>query len=318
MNIEEMRDLIPYDVGTLRILVVDDQAINIRTINEVLKNDYEVLMATSGEQALKQVAMHHPDLILLDIIMPGMDGHQVCKKLKDDPDTAHIPIIFITAQNDDAEEVYGFEIGAVDFISKPINPIIVKARIRNQLALKIQLDFMRNMALVDGLTGVSNRRRFDEELPKHWRQSLREQRPIGLLLIDVDYFKRFNDHYGHQAGDICLKSIAQTLNHELKRPVDLFCRYGGEEFAAILPYTDLPGAQRLAEIMIESVLTLAIPHAQSDIADTVTISIGVVSLIPNEANSYELLTELADKALYQAKGEGRNRYMTHHIAASEQ
>jgi diguanylate cyclase (GGDEF)-like protein len=317
MNIEEMSDLIPYNVGTLRILVVDDQAINIRTINEVLKNDYEVLMATSGEQALKQVATHHPDLILLDIIMPGMDGHQVCKKLKEDPDTANIPIIFITAQNDDAEEVYGFEIGAVDFISKPINPVIVKARIRNQLALKIQLDFMRNMALIDGLTGVSNRRRFDDELPKHWRQSLREQRPIGLLLIDVDYFKRFNDHYGHQAGDICLKSIAQILNNELKRPVDLFCRYGGEEFAAILPYTDLPGAKRLAELMIESVLTLAIPHAQSDVANTVTISIGVVSLIPHEANSYELLTELADKALYQAKSEGRNRYMVHHIAADE-
>jgi diguanylate cyclase (GGDEF)-like protein len=317
MNFDDMLNLIPYDVGIPQILVVDDQAINIRTIYEVLKNEYEVLMAMSGEDALAQVSKHHPDLILLDVMMPEMDGHQVCKKLKDDPDTAHIPVIFITAQNDDDQEVYGFEIGAVDFISKPINPVILKARIRNQLALKIQLDFMRNMALVDGLTGVGNRRRFDDELQKHWRQALREQRPIALLLIDVDYFKRFNDRYGHQAGDICLKSIAKILNEVLRRPVDLFCRYGGEEFAAVLPYTDKQGAQRIAEIMIESVQNLKIPHEESDVWDTVTISIGVVSVIPNVQTSAQLLTEWADNALYRAKSAGRNRYEIHSFTESE-
>ncbi|MFP8966496.1 diguanylate cyclase domain-containing protein [Pokkaliibacter sp. CJK22405] len=294
-----------------RILIVDDQPINIRALNEVFKEDCDILMATKGEQALEQARSQQPDIILLDIVMPGMDGHEVCRQLKADPSTENIPVIFVTSQNDDNDEAFGFEIGAVDFISKPINPVIVRARVRTQLALKLQYDFARNMALLDGLTGIANRRRFDEDLIADWRLCLREERPMTMLLIDVDYFKRYNDHYGHQAGDECLRMVAKGLQGILRRPSDLLSRYGGEEFACLLPFTDLVGGEGRAEAMLKAVQDLKIPHALSDASDYVSISIGVACVIPCNDQQPKSLIKQADEALYQSKAEGRARFSSY-------
>ena len=170
-----------------------------------------------------------PDLILLDVVMPNMNGFDVCRNLKSDPETRAIPIIFITGNFDEKDEITGFEVGGADFIHKPINPIITRARVRTQLALKQQADQLRSVALTDGLTGVANRRRFDQDMVNIWRQSLRDQLPLTLIMLDVDFFKRYNDHYGHQAGDVCLQKIASALKQTLRRPQDLVARYRLEE-----------------------------------------------------------------------------------------
>lgn len=206
-----METWLPHPHNRPKLLIVDDQSTNIRVLHELFREDCDVFMATSGEQAITVCQTQLPDLILLDVVMDDVDGHEVCRRLKADPVTQGIPIIFITAQQRDSDEALGLELGAVDFISKPINPIIVRARVRTHLTLKLQNDLLRSMALMDGLTGVANRRKFDEDISADWRQCFREQKPLSLILADVDYFKRYNDRYGHLAGDGCLKSVAQAL-----------------------------------------------------------------------------------------------------------
>lgn len=291
-----------------RILIVDDQPMNIRALHELFKDKYDLLMAVDGEHALRQARTQKPDLILLDIVMPDMSGLEVCRTLKDDPATAEIPIIFVTASASEAEEVQGFELGAVDFIVKPINPVITSARVRTQLALKLQYDFMRNVALMDGLTGVGNRRRFDEELRKGWRLCQRESRPMSLIMVDVDHFKRYNDSAGHLAGDECLRSIATRLQKTLRRPHDLLCRYGGEEFAALLPFTDAGGASDRAQVMLQAINELALTHPDPQAGPLVSISLGVATMVPTPQCRREQLIDAADKALYRSKRGGRARY----------
>lgn len=308
MNLEKVLRNLPRHAGKLRILIVDDQAINIRTLNQVFKDDYVVLMAMNGEQAIEQAKSQKPDLILLDVVMPGISGHEVCKVLKSDRETEDIPIIFVTSQADGIDEAFGFALGAVDFISKPINPATVMARVRTQLALKLQLDFMKNMALIDGLTGIANRRRFDEEITSVWRLCQREERPMSLMMIDVDYFKRFNDQYGHLVGDECLRTVAQTLKSELRRPTDLLCRYGGEEFACIMLYTDQQGAKDRAQAMINAIQYQKIEHKGSDISPFVSISVGIATTVPKPDFNPDDFIDSADQALYEAKSKGRNRF----------
>ena len=185
-----------------RLLVVDDQPINIQTLYQVFHADHEVFVATSGEQALAFCRGNPlPDLILLDVVMPGLDGLAVCQQLKADPVLANIPVIFVTACMDPADETRALEAGGVDFITKPVNPMVVRARVKTHLTLKAQEDFLRSLVFVDGLTGVANRRRFDEALLSEWRQCRRAGTPLALLMIDIDHFKRYNDHYGHPTGD---------------------------------------------------------------------------------------------------------------------
>ncbi|TBR37912.1 diguanylate cyclase [Marinomonas agarivorans] len=293
----------------LRILIVDDQTINIRVMHDILKEDYEVLMATDGQTAIDLCHSQLPDLILLDVVMPDMSGHDICKKLVSDPVTEHIPIIFVTSHSQDIDESFGLELGAVDFISKPINPITVKARIKNHLALKLQNDYLRSMAHIDGLTSVFNRRRFDEEINLSWRHCQREHQPLSLILIDLDYFKLFNDRYGHIAGDACLKSIAQALKNMPHRPRDLFARYGGEEFAYILPNTHADGAQHCAKRILNTIRELNIPHSESDVTHFMTVSVGVSTVIPDKTLSLLDFIEHTDQALYQAKLNGRNQFV---------
>lgn len=290
-----------------KLLIVDDQPTNIRALHELFRVHCDVFMATSGEQAITVCLEQIPDLVLLDVVMDGMDGHEVCRRLKADPSTQDIAIIFITAKQKDSDEVLGLELGAVDFISKPINPVIVSARVRTHLTLKLQNDLLRSMALLDGLTGVANRRKFDEEISADWRQCFREQKPLSLIIVDVDFFKRYNDQYGHQAGDSCLRSIAQALSETVRRPYDLVARYGGEEFACLLPTTSHAGAVEIAKMMLANVRALSIEHSASEAAHVVTVSLGVATVTPTEGVVFEDLIESADKQLYLAKDSGRAR-----------
>ncbi|MEN7431907.1 diguanylate cyclase [Chromobacterium sp. TRC.1.1.SA] len=290
-----------------RILVVDDQTSNILLIRELFKNEYEIFMAQDGEQAIAQCQALMPDLILMDLMMPGIDGFEACRRLKDNPLTRAVPIIFVSAQREEADEARGFELGGVDYIIKPVNHTILRARVRTHLALKFQADLLSSIALQDGLTGVANRRKFDEALQSDWLQCARQQQPVSLLMLDVDHFKRFNDRYGHQAGDDCLRRVAQAIRLSLRRPRDLAARYGGEEFACLLPETDLEGASSLADEILQAIRALGIPHEASDAEPTVTASIGVASMIPNGSTAPQTLVERADHQLYQAKHEGRAR-----------
>ncbi|WP_031361990.1 diguanylate cyclase domain-containing protein [Caballeronia sordidicola] len=293
-----------------KILIADDQPTNIRVLFELFRDQCDVFMATSGAQTIQICRAELPDLILLDVVMDDIDGHEVCRRLKADPRTSAIPIIFVTSQNQEADEVIALGLGAVDFITKPINPVIVRARVRTHLTLKLQGDLLRASALLDGLTGVANRRKFDEDLQTDWRQCLRETAPLSLILIDIDYFKLYNDRYGHQAGDTCLKLVARALVETLRRPYDKLARYGGEEFACLLPKTELAGASAMAERMRTRVSELNVEHLGSDVAQVVTISLGVASMVPTPSVTPELLLKASDQQLYEAKRTGRARVCT--------
>lgn len=305
MNMNDL-PLLDIDQRLPRLLVVDDQPANIQAVYQTFSADHQVLMATGGEQALKVAAAKQPDLILLDVVMPGMDGHEVCRRLKADPATRDIPVIFVTAHSDEDAETQGLALGAVDFISKPINPPIVRARVKTHLTLKAQADLLRQWVYVDGLTGVRNRRSFDEQLASEWGRATREGSALSVVMLDVDYFKRYNDHYGHQAGDACLRSVATCLRQAVKRPGDLVTRYGGEEFACLLPNTPLEGAMTLARELGAGVEALGLPHAASSVSPVVTVSLGVGTLQGDAAGSAEALLRAADAELYRAKASGRN------------
>lgn len=290
-----------------KLLLVDDQRVNILVLYELFRDECEIFMATDGEQALLSCRTVLPDLVLLDVHMDGLDGHEVCRRLKGDPETRNIPIIFVTAQGEEQDEVRGFELGAVDFIVKPINPVIVKARVNIHLTLKQQTDILRSFALLDGLTGVANRRKFDEELALDWRQCLREQAALSVILIDVDHFKHYNDRYGHLKGDSVLQAVAKALGSVLKRPYDLLARYGGEEFACVLPNTNLIDAVKIAESMQEAVRALKLAHADSAVGQVLTVSLGVATIVPTAGTTSETVVAEADRQLYQAKQAGRAR-----------
>jgi diguanylate cyclase (GGDEF)-like protein len=289
------------------LLVVDDQPINIQALYRIFAPDHRVLMATSGTKALALCKEDPPDLVLLDVVMPEMDGHEVCARLKADEATRNIPVIFVTSHTDAEEETRGLELGAIDFIAKPVNPAVVRARVKTHLTLKTQSDLLRQMVFIDGLTGVANRRCFDERLDVEWRRAARSALPLALLMLDVDHFKRFNDRYGHQAGDECLRQVASAIKGGLLRPGDMVARYGGEEFACILPGTDFEGALAVGASIERAVRALQIEHADSDVSSAVTVSVGVSTSLPDGDGDPARLLALADAQLYRAKHSGRGR-----------
>jgi diguanylate cyclase (GGDEF)-like protein len=290
------------------VLIVDDAPANIHVLAEALHADYQVKVATNGQTAL-DLAQHpdQPDLILLDIMMPEMDGYELCRRLRENESTKNIPVIFVTARSSSGDEEYGLNLGAVDYITKPFEIPIVRARVRTHVTLKHKTDLLETLASLDGLTGIPNRRRFDAVLDSEWRRCHRNGTALSLLLADVDYFKQYNDHYGHGAGDDCLKKIASTMTCSLSRSGDTVSRYGGEEFAVLLPETDGTGACHVAERLRGEVETLAIHHSRSSVADHVTISIGGVATVPPDGSLPDSFLATADRMLYQAKSEGRNR-----------
>ncbi|MEO5377284.1 MAG: diguanylate cyclase [Magnetococcus sp. DMHC-6] len=291
-----------------KILIVDDEKINIDILVGLLRPYYQIVAAKDGEQAFKRIEKEPlPDLILLDIMMPGMDGYEVCRKIKDSITTRHIPVIFITCKSEEQDEAKGFESGAVDYITKPFSPLITLARVKTHIQLKYRGDMLERLAILDGLTGIPNRRRFNQFLDYEWERSMRYQHPFSLILMDIDHFKLYNDHYGHQEGDVCLKRVAKAISEAMPRTVDLAARYGGEEFACILPETGKNGGWAAANRILEAVRALKIPHAQSKISDHVTISIGITSVIPTAKERSLDLIKMADKALYNSKQNGRNQ-----------
>ena len=300
-------DLINHAHGKPKLLVVDDQPINIQVMYQAFAGDYQVFMATNGEQALHICKSNPPDLVLLDVVMPGMDGFEVCSRLKSDENTSHIPIIFVTAHSDAAQETHGLSLGAVDFIPKPINPDVVRARVKTHLTLKFQSDLLRKLVFLDGLSGVFNRRYFDQQITTECARAARNNLPLSLILLDVDYFKLYNDRYGHQAGDDALRQIASTLKSCLRRPADLVARYGGEEFACILPETSYDDALLLAQELERRVREARIVHEKSDVNPYITISVGLATREPNTGGDVQSLVGLADELLYKAKHTGRAR-----------
>ncbi|MBL8472643.1 MAG: diguanylate cyclase [Rhodocyclaceae bacterium] len=290
------------------LLIVDDTPTNIQLLAEALSTQYKIRFATNGPKALQMADQAEPpDLILLDVMMPGMDGYEVCRKLKENDATRNIPVIFVTAKNEIESQERGFNVGGVDYITKPFDLALVRARVRTHVNLKWRTDLLEQLANLDGLTGIANRRRFNEMLEAEWKRAGRADTPLTLLMMDVDHFKLYNDHYGHGAGDDCLREIADALAAALPRTGDVAARYGGEEFAAILPGCSREGAAAVAERIQSLVAAKVIPHAKSATASNVTVSIGTCTLEPGDPRSHTEVLEAADQALYRAKQEGRNR-----------
>lgn len=292
--------------STPRILIIDDSSEIIRLVTMLLEDVAEVSFALNGTEGIELAARSLPDLILLDVSLPDIDGFEVCRRLKALPDTAGIPVLFVTAGDDESAELTGFETGAVDFIRKPLQPAIVRARVRTQLALRRQTLRLEALAQRDGLTGIANRRHLDTELEREVARHRRQGAPLSVLILDVDHFKHYNDSLGHLAGDDCLKEIAATLQRAMRRPGETIARYGGEEFVAILPDTNDAQAARSAQWIKEKMAALALPHPSSPTAQFVTVSIGVCSGVPGPETMPDNFLKIADKALYASKEHGRN------------
>jgi diguanylate cyclase (GGDEF)-like protein len=327
------------------ILIVDDTPNNLRLLSTLLQNHgYEARSVLSGEMALRAARSAVPDLILLDISMPLMDGYEVCRELKAHADTREVPVIFISAFNEAMDKVRAFEVGGVDYITKPFQWAEVLVRVENQLkirslqtqllaqnaqlqqevkerlkaesALQAANQKLQNLANSDGLTGAANRRRFDEYLQAQWEALQHPCAPLSLILCDVDYFKRYNDTYGHLAGDSCLQAIVRGIKDAIAEQEEdlasqiLLARYGGEEFAVILPRVDRELAGKIARAIRGAVQQLKIPHSHSSIAKWVTASLGVATAIPSSHLDPKTLISRADEALYAAKDRGRDRVVT--------
>jgi len=309
------------------VLIVDDIPENLSVLHDALDEaGYTVLVATNGETALQRARHSLPDVILLDAMMPGMDGFEVARRIRQLETAGEwTPIIFLTARTSDADLEKGIAVGGDDYLIKPVSETVLAAKVRamqriaqmrySLLVLTRKLDEanqeLTRLSSLDGLTAIANRRQFDETLLREWRRGSRQGRPLALLLADVDLFKQFNDGYGHQVGDECLKAVARTLTSVLRRPADLVARYGGEEFAVILPDTDITGALLVAEGMRSAVEKLGITHRFASSTGHVTISIGAAAVIPGRG-----VIKAADDALYQAKQGGRNRIAASAVGAS--
>ncbi|MGF1479694.1 MAG: diguanylate cyclase domain-containing protein [Cyanophyceae cyanobacterium] len=304
------------------VLIVDDQKTLRRLLRRSMeKEGYRVAEADNGEACLTLVQEELPDIILLDALMPVMDGFTCCHQLQTRFGDRCPPVLMITALNDRESVDRAFKIGAADFVTKPIHWAVLVQRVRRLLqtnwamaklkSLTVQLEAanqqLKQFAFIDGLTQVGNRRYFDDCLLREWKRLAREQSPLSLILWDVDYFKVYNDTYGHPAGDECLKVVASVIDTTMRRPADEAARFGGEEFAAILPNTPVEGARHVAELVQERLRTTALPHAGSPVGEFVTLSAGVAGFVPLPDQSPEILIAAADQALYQAKHKGRNR-----------
>jgi len=288
------------------ILIIDDSVAAIRILADMLKDMGKIIFATSGETGLKLAHEHLPQLILLDGEMPLMNGYQVCQTLQANPLTREASVIFVTAENTTESEINALEVGAVDFITKPLNQFVVRARVRTQLKLQQQSAVLKRLANRDGLTGLYNRRYFDEMIEQEFDRHKRQGLSLGLALIDIDFFKKYNDFYGHLEGDTCLKKVATVLGESTMRSGEFVARYGGEEFVAVLPYTTAEHAVSYSDKLCQRIRSLDIPH-HDNVGSVVTISVGVSATVPDASTSILQLIDEADKALYHSKSTGRGR-----------
>ena len=320
----------------VKILIVDDLLDNVELLSIILATQgYEVAQSDRGSSAIELAQTNPPDLILLDISMPEMDGFEVCKVLKSKNLTKDIPVIFISALREIEDKAHAFKIGGDDYITKPFCIEEILLRVENQLKkyrlqselkaknyhlqqekyqlletedkLLLSNQKLNKLANVDSLTNIANRYRFDGVLINEWRRGSREKFCLSLILADIDYFKLYNDYFGHQAGDVCLANVARAISQTVNRPADLVARYGGEEFAIILPQTAANNALFLAQKIRLAVRELNLPHPQSLTNKIVSLSLGVTSVVPDSKYNIKQLLVHADQALYQAKNQGRDR-----------
>jgi len=290
-----------------KVLIVDDEPTNIKILSKIVEPYATVFFALSGEAALPIIVSKQPDLILLDIVMPGMDGYELIKLLKASDSTEKIPVIFVTEKREENEEIKGLNLGAIDYITKPLSSPIVMARVKNHLELKRHRDLFETLSSYDGLTGIPNRRFFDQTIETEWSKAIRMGVPLSLIMVDIDKFKEFNDHYGHLAGDECLVAISKLIHETAERATDFAARYGGEEFGIILPGLDLVKALSFAVKLKEKMHRLEIPHEGSRVNEFVTLSFGVASMVPTKGSDPKSLIKDADDMLYLAKERGRNQ-----------
>ena len=291
------------------ILVVDDMTTTLLLIHDLLKDTYEVKIAKSGTKALEILESPNDiDLILLDIEMPDINGYDVCKRIKNNETIKNIPIIFITGRTSQEDEEYGLNLGAIDYITKPFNKAIVKLRIKNYLDLKIKNDMLEKLSMYDGLTNIKNRRFFDETFEKTFSEIKRDKKSLAVLMIDIDFFKPYNDNYGHGQGDETLRKVAKALEKTIKRASDFVARYGGEEFVILLKDINKDGVEAVANNLLNAVRELKITHEFSKIENYVTISIGASFYnSSSDITKLELLLK-ADETLYSVKNSGRNNF----------
>ena len=279
------------------VLTAGDDLAGLDELSHMLQANYRVIIAKSGPAALERAQRDEPDLILLDTVMSGMSGFDVLSALKESESTRSIPVICITGLNSVADEEKSLALGAVDYITKPFRQSVVKARTATHLRIVEQMRLIEQLGLLDALTKVPNRKSFNNRLATEWRRAIREKTPLSILMVDVDEFRQFNDTYGYQQGDEVLKDVAVVIKSTFKRSADFLARWGGEEFAAILPNTAFPGALTIAEAI----------RANIEAALHVTASIGISSITPFPESSMTEFVEQADKALCLAKESGRNQ-----------
>lgn len=296
-----------HDKPEFSILVVDDDRTSLDVLSHILKPQHTVQIAKSGGAALKRAQELPPDLILLDVVMPDMNGFEVLAELKSMDSTRHIPVIFITGLAHAEDEEKGFLLGAMDYIVKPFNTAVVKARVRTHLRIVKQRRTIERLCMIDALTDVDNRRGFDQKMEQEWLRATRDHTSISMLMVDVDRFKAFNDTYGHPQGDALLQALAKVLSSVPSRPGDFVARLGGEEFAVVLPDTDASGAMVIAEKIRKGVEAMRILNTDNAVELSTTVSVGVVSQVPEENVGLPDFISRADEALYRAKNSGRNR-----------
>ncbi|MBD2415498.1 diguanylate cyclase response regulator [Nostoc calcicola FACHB-389] len=314
----------PQETKSLVLIVDDEPFIRMILRNFLEREAYQIVEAQNGIEALRVFNQLHPDIVLLDAIMPDMDGFECCTQLQILDSSKHTPVLMITGLEDEESVDRAFEVGAMDYVTKPIHWPVLRQRVKrliqqSQLQQKLEaVNFeLQRLVTIDGLTEVANRRGFEEYFYQEWQRMKREQRPLSLILCDVDFFKSYNDTYGHRVGDRCLLKIAQAIKDIVKRPGDLVARYGGEEFAVILPNTDTEGATHVAEKICDAVRTLAIPHQNSQVSPYVTMSAGFATEIPQPNSDLEEMIAAADRALYQAKTAGRDRFVQNILATQK-
>ena len=289
-----------------KILIVDDSIVQATQLMAILADEYDVTIAQTAEEGLRHVSSESYSLILLDVVMPGMDGFTLLKKLQEEIVTQSIPVILITSLSDVEHEQYGLVLGAVDYISKPFNPHIVRARVNTHIKL---YDYRREVELrsmTDQLTGIANRRRYEGYSVEKWHEAVRLKIPFSVCMFDIDHFKRYNDTFGHPAGDKVIAAVARTVASRLHRTTDFFARYGGEEFVAISMGDPGEKIFHYLNKIRQAVEDLRIAHDPS-VAEWVTVSVGGVTIVPTMETPYSVYLKIADTMLYDAKKHGRNR-----------
>ena len=305
-----------------KILIVDDSAtIRAALAAAVRSMKHEPIMAKTGEEAVELFATERPRMVLLDVKMPGIDGYEAARRIRAVHPEEWVPIIFLSAGDFDQDLERAIECGGDDYLVKPVSAAVLSAKIRalqrlddmrlKQVELSAELTEanrqLETLANLDGLTGIANRRSFDFLVARHFAQAERQRTPLSVALCDVDHFKAYNDHYGHLAGDECLRQIGSALARTCKRGADFAARYGGEEFAVLLPDTPSEGALHVIETARNEVVKLAIPHEHSPTANIVTISAGIATYVHGRDSTPPQVIARADDALYRAKHLGRNR-----------